>query len=140
MKSMDDEKPGRTFELWLLALGLLLLSLAGWLRVQFVLSAREFLIQTLVQPGPVYQVFLGMVWGVGGLVCAAALLLRARFAPALTRIMALIMAVWYWVDALALTRDPTARDNWPFMIGVTLFCLVFTFGVLALDRQKQFFS
>jgi hypothetical protein len=134
------ERPGRTFELWLLALGLLGFSLAGWLRLQFVLSAWQFLEQTGVQPGPPYQAIMGGLWGAGGLICAAGLLLRQRWAPAATRWTALAMAGWFWVDYLALTRDPGAKENWPFLLAVTLLALVYTFAVLSLDRQKQFFS
>jgi hypothetical protein len=43
------------------------------------------------------------------------------------------------VDALALTRAADAAENWPFMLGVTLFAVAFTLGVLALDRQKRYF-
>ncbi len=37
-----EQKPGITFELWLLALGLLITSLTGWLRLQFVINAWNF--------------------------------------------------------------------------------------------------
>ena len=75
------ERPGRSVELWLLALGLLAISITGWLRLQFVIGAWDFLSQTGVEPGPLYQAILGGVWGAGGLVCAAGLLLRQRWAP-----------------------------------------------------------
>jgi hypothetical protein len=135
-----DQKPGRTFELWLLATGLLLTSLTGWLRLQLVINAWSFLNQTGVIPGSLYQAIMGGGWGLGGLVCGAGLLLRQRWAPAVTRITVLGLAAWYWVDALALTRSPETRDNWPYMLVVTLVCVVFTLIVLALNRQKRFFD
>jgi len=135
-----EDKPGRTFELWLLALGLLLASLSGWLRLQFVINAWDFLYQTGVRPGPPYQAIMGVVWGLGGLICAAGLLLRQRWAPPATRLTVIGLAAWYWLDALALTRSPDTRNNWPYMLVVTLVCLVFTLIVLALNRQKRFFE
>ena len=135
-----DQKPGRTFELWLLALGLLLASLTGWLRLQFVINAWDFLYQTGVRPGPPYQAIVGAVWGLAALVCAAGLLLRQRWAPAATRISVLGLAVWFWIDALALSRSPETNDNWPYMLAVTLVCVGFTLVVLALNRQKRFFD
>jgi hypothetical protein len=137
---MESEKPGRTFELWLLALGLLFFSLSGWLRLQFVMSAWNFLIQTGISPGPLYQATMGGAWGVAGLVCAGGLLLRRRWAPVVTRLTALVLAGWYWADFLLFTRAADARDNWPYMLGITLIVLAFTFGVLALNRQKGFFK
>ncbi len=133
------DKPGRTIELWLLALGLLGISLSGWLRLQFVSSAWSFVQQTGFVPGPFYQALMGAAWGLGGLVCGAGLLLRQRWAPAVTRITVLVLAGWYWADALLLTRSPDAAVNWPYMLGVTLFGVIFTFLTLALDRQKRFF-
>ena len=135
-----DQKPGRTFELWLLALGLLLASLTGWLRLQFVINAWDFLYQTGVRPGPPYQAIVGAMWGLAGLVCAAGLLLRQRWAPAVTRISVLGLAAWFWIDALALSRSPETNDNWPYMLAVTLVCVGFTLAVLALNRQKRFFD
>ena len=135
-----DERPGRTFELWLLALGLLGVSLVGWLRLQLVISDWGFLQQAGFQPGPVYQAILGAVWGIDGLVCAAGLLLRKRWAPVATRAVAVLLAAWYWADLLALTRAPDAADNWPAMLVLTVLCLGFTFAVLALDRQKRYFE
>jgi hypothetical protein len=135
-----DQKPGRTFELWLLALGLLFASLTGWLRLQFVITAWDFLIQTGIRPGPLYQAIMGAVWGLAGLVCAAGLLLRQRWAPPVTRITVLGLAGWYWLDLLALTRSPDTLDNWPYMLVVTLACIVYTLIVLALNSQKRFFG
>ena len=135
-----DQKQGRTFELWLLALGLLLASLTGWLRLQFVINAWDFLIQTGIQPGPPYQAIVGAVWGLAGLICAAGLLLRRRWAPAATRFSVLGLAAWYWLDALALNRSPDTLDNWPYLLAVTLVCVGFTLVVLTLNRQKRFFG
>ena len=135
-----DQKPGRTFELWLLALDLLLASLTGWLRLQFVINAWDFLYQTGVRPGPPYQAIVGAVWGLAGLICAAGLLLRQHWAPSATRISVLGLAAWYWIDTLALTRSPETNDNWPYMLAVTLVCVGFTLVVLALNRQKRFFD
>jgi hypothetical protein len=134
-----EEKPGRTFELWFLAAGLLGASLTGWLRLQFVISAWEFLQQTGIQPGPPYQAILGAAWGIGGLICAVGLLLRQSWAPRLTRITVSVLAAWFWIDNLAFTRSPNANENWAYPFVLTLISLFLTFGILGLDRQKSFF-
>ena len=135
-----EERSGRSIELWLLALGLLAISLIGWLRLLLVINAWEFIRQSGAQPGPAYQAILGAAWALGGLICAAGLLLRRRWAPLATRGVVLGLVVWYWVDLLALTRATDVVDNWPYMLGVTLVCSTFTLGVLALQRQKRFFE
>ena len=65
------EKPGRSIELWLLAFGLLVISLIGWLRLQLVVADWDFLLQNGVAPGPAYQAILGGVWALErrGFVC-----------------------------------------------------------------------
>jgi hypothetical protein len=83
---------------------------------------------------------LGAAWALGGLICAAGLLLRRRWAPLAPRGVVLGLVAWYWVDLLALTRAADAADNWPYMLGVTLVCSAFALGVLALKRQKRFFE
>jgi hypothetical protein len=138
-ESMTEERPGRTFELWFLAAGLLGVSLTGWLRLQFVIGAWDFLQQAGFQPGPAYQAILGAAWGIGGLICAAGLLLRQPWAPRLTRITVAVLAAWFWVDFLAFTRAANANQNWPYPLALTLVSLFLTFGILALDRQKRFF-
>jgi hypothetical protein len=137
---MDDYTPERTVELWILSLGLLAAALLGWLRLQFVLSAWQFLQQTGFDPGPAYQAAAGVAWGLGGLGCALALLTRRRWAPWATRLTVLLLSAWYWIDALAFSRAPDALTNWPYQLGLTLVCLAFTLLVLALDRQKRYFG
>ncbi len=137
---MTEDRPGRTFELWVLALGLLGMSLSGWLRVQAALSAWNFLIQAGINPGPLYQAVMGAAWGLGGLVCAPGLLLRGKWAPGVTRFTVLLLAAWYWLDFAFFTQAPDARDNWPYMLVLTAIGVGFTFAVLALNRQKRFFQ
>ncbi len=79
---------------------------------------------------------MGGVWGFAGLVCAAGLLLRQRWAPPVTRITVVGLAAWYWLDALALTRSPDTLDNWPYMLVVTLIGVIFTLLVLALEPPE----
>jgi hypothetical protein len=137
---MDETTPERTFELWLIILGLLVVSLLGWLRLQFVVSAWAFLQQTGFEPGPVYQALFGAAWGLGGLVCAVALWAGWRWAPWATRLTVLLLAAWYWVDTLSFNRAPDALINWPYQLALTLVCVGFTLGVLALNRQKRYFG
>lgn len=132
--------PERTLELWLLTFSLLVVSLLGWLRLKLVIDAWQFLQQAGVQPGPPYQALLGAVWGLGGLICAGGLLARRRWAPLVIRLTVLFLVGWYWLDTLVFTRAPDALTNWPYQLVLTLTWVGFTFGVLALDRQKRYFG
>ncbi len=133
-------RPGRTFELWVLVIILLVGALEGFLRLQAAVYAWVVLSGIGISPGPLYLAISGAVWGLALLVAAAGLFFRQRWAPAYTRIAALVLALAYWIDRLAFTRSTDAQANWPFMAGVTVFFLAFVFSVLSLDRQKLYFE
>ncbi len=133
-------RPGRTFELWVLVLVLLVGALEGFLRLQAAVYTWGVLAVIGITPGPLYLATSGAIWGLALLVAAAGLFFRQRWAPIYSRISAVVLALAYWVDRLAFTHAADAQANWPFMAGVTVFFLAFVFSVLSLDRQKRFFE
>lgn len=136
----EGSRPGRTFELWVLLLLLFGSALSGFLRLQAALYSYQVLVQSGMQPGPIYAAITGAAWGIVSLAAGGGLLLRQRWAPDFTRIGVIAQAVAFWIDRLAFNRAPDTQTNLPFLAGVTVFTLVFTFAVLSLDRQKRFFA
>lgn len=137
---MHESKPGRTFELWVLALLFLLSAGFGFQRLGVTIYAWGTLEKLGMQPGPVYTALTGALWGLASLAAGGGLLLRRRWAPRFAREASLALAALYWVDRLALTRSPDAQASLGFAAIVTAFLLAFTFSVLALERQKRFFE
>ncbi len=135
-----SSRPGRTFELWVLVLVILAGSLDGFLRTQAAIYSWKVLSEIGITPGPLYLAVSGAIWGIVLLVAALGLFFRQRWAPRFTRLSAVVLALAYWIDRLAFTRSADTQVNWPFMAGVTVFILAFTFSVLSLDRQKRFFE
>jgi len=133
-------RPGRTFELWVLVIILLVGALEGFLRLQAAVYAWSVLAGIGITPGPLYLAISGGAWGLALLAAALGLFFRQRWAPGYARIVVMILALAYWADRLAFTRSADAQANWPFMAGVTVLALAFVFSVLALDRQKRFFE
>ena len=133
-------RPGRTIELWVLVLILLLGALDGLLRLQAAVYTWKVLTEIGISPGPLYLALTGAAWGLALLAAAVGLFFRQRWAPRFTRIAAVVLALAYWVDRLAFTRAANTQVNWPFAAGATVFLLAFTFSVLELDRQKRFFE
>jgi hypothetical protein len=136
----DVRQPGRTFELWVLLLLLFGSALSGFLRLQAALYSYQVIVQLGMQPGPAYAAITGAGWGIVSLVAGGGLLLRQRWAPDFTRIGVVTLALAFWIDRLAFNRSPDTQNNLPFLAGVTIFMLVYTFAVLSLDRQKRFFE
>ncbi len=133
-------RPGRTFELWVLVIILLVGALEGFLRLQAAVYTWSVLANVGITPGPLYLALSGAIWGLGLLVAAAGLFFRQRWAAWYTRIAAVALALAYWIDRLTFTRSVDAQTNWPFMAGLTALILAFVFSVLSLDRQKRFFE
>jgi hypothetical protein len=134
-----DERPGRTFELWGLIWLLLLSAMYGFQRLGVSLYAWDTLQELGMQPGPLYTALSGGIWGLASLVSGAGLFFGWRWAPAYTRVAALGLAAFYWVDRLALTRSAVAQVNEPFAAGLTVALVGLTFGILALNRQRRYF-
>ena len=133
-------RPGRTIELWVLVLILLLGALDGFLRLQAAVYAWNVLSHLGINRGPLYLALTGAVWGLALLTAAAGLFFRQRWAPRITRIAVVVLALAYWIDRLAFTHAADTQVNWPFAAGATVFVLAFVFSVLELDRQKMFFE
>jgi hypothetical protein len=139
-RNPDTHRVRRSFGLWLLILSLLLVSFYGWMRLQYSVVQWDILIWADVYPGPLYMAISGGVWGILGTVSGLGLFFRQRWAVNLTRASVLVMAGWYWIDRLFLVQSPAARANLTFAIFVTIASLVYTFGVLAAYRQRQYFG
>lgn len=135
-----NPRPGRTFELKLLIALFLLLALASGLRLSLALQLDALLPEIGASASPFYLALSAGVWGVLGLVCAVGLTFRQRWAPRAARLTAVVVALWYWIDRLVLDQTAVARQNWLFSAIATLVCLVFTFAVLVLPAQKDFFN
>lgn len=134
-----NPRPGRTFELKLLIALYLLLALASALRLSLALQVGTLLMELGASASPLYLGLSAGAWGVIGLGCAFGLAFRQRWAPLAARSGAVLVALWYWIDRLVLDQTVVAQQNWLFSAIATLVCLVFTFAVLALPAQKEFF-
>ena len=140
LKVTSSRRPRRSFELWVLVLVLLASALAGFLRLQAALYSWDVLTQIGMQPGPLVPALSGAAWGLISVAAAVGLFFRQRWAPIFTRFGVAGMALAYWIDRLVLTRSPDAQINAPFAAGATALLVFYAFGVLALDRQKQYFK
>lgn len=140
MNSTPINRPGRSFELKVLIVGLLVVSLASWLRLRLAVLNWEFLPELGAAASPLYLALSAGVWGLLSLACAVGLYFRQAWAPNLTRLTCVLLTAWYWVERLSLTQSDLSAQNWPFALGFTLAILVFTFGTLALKAQKAFFN
>ncbi len=132
--------PRRSFWLKLLAAGLLLISLTGWLRMQQALVDWQALVQIGLKPGPVYLAVSGALIGLGGLACLIGVWLRSKWGFGFTRGFVLVWQAWSWADRLWLARSDTALSNWPFALGATVLILGYVFAALAEEERRLYES
>ena len=118
----------------LLLVGLVGLSLSGWLRLYQSISLWADLQAIGVQPGPLYLAVSGALIGLAGLAAALSLWLRTRRAAPVAGGVVAAWLGWNWIDKLWIASSPLALDNWPFALAASLLLLVYTFLVL---RQEE---
>lgn len=125
-----------TVILWVYLLWIIL----GWLRF-FAALQGQALILSLVSPSMHrYLIGAGIMWGLAGLPVVWGLINRAHWTPTLIRITALLYPGVYWFERLFLWQDPNAKQNWPFMLLLTILWLSLVFGMLRLKRVQQYFE
>ena len=129
--------PRRPWWLKLLAFGMLVLSLSGWLRLERSFARWDDLNQAGLQPGPLYLAITGALAGLAGLAVCLALWRRFRWAPGLTHAVLVGWIIWLWVDRLWIARSPAALTNWPFLLGACALLLAGT--IYALQRGRNHF-
>lgn len=131
-------KSRRSFWLKLLAAGLLILSIWGWLRLQQSLAGWDQLTEIGVQPGPLYIAVTGALIGAGGLAAAIGVWMRARPGFWFARVFAVAWQAWNWADRLWISSAETARVGWAFALGATVLILVYVFAVLDEEDRRWY--
>lgn len=130
--------PARRRPWWLklIAYGLIILSLTGWLRFGQSIARWDSLVEAGIQPGPLYLAVSGLLIGLGALTAGVAVWRRSRLAPQLALPMVVIWVVWLWVDRLWIATSPTALSNAPFLLGASIIILAGTFYALRRGRGQ----
>ena len=127
---MNDQQKNTLKDLFyfkMLALSLLMISLAGWMRLIQSIYQWQTLVTYNIMPGPIYTAISGGLVGLIAGTSAVILWLRLPRAKIIVRISVLTLISGWWSDYLLFTRNSTAFANLPFRIAVTLIYLVFVF-------------
>lgn len=130
--------PARRRPWWLklIAYGLQILSLTGWLRLGQSIARWDSLAEAGIQPGPLYLAVSGFLIGLGALIAGVAVWRRSRAAPRLALLMLVVWVVWFWVDRLWVATSPTTLSNAPFLLGASIIILAGSFYALRRGRGQ----
>ncbi len=115
---------------WVVQLGLLFLTLAGWTRMISTIINWYWLSFAGVAPGPLYLAVTGGLWGLAGLAAVIWLLLRRPWSSLIGTGVGLFFALTYWIDRLLVRVARGNEDNAVFAISLTLLCLIYLLLVL----------
>lgn len=132
--------PRRPFLVSLLFWILVLWVILGWLRFARAIIDRE-LIVSLLSPGTYrYLLLAGLSWGLVGLPMLWGILRRAPWTLNLLWGIAFFYPTVYWVERWLLWADPSARQNWPFMLLLTAIWFGLVGWVSFSKKIKKFFK
>ena len=107
-----------------LAWGLFLVfSAVGFMRALDAWTDWSWLSLAGVQPGPLYFIVIGLLWGVVSLGAAVWLLFGLPRSRQVGLSAALFMALTFWLDRLLFSRAPGSGGNTPFALLATLLLL-----------------
>ncbi|MHB0924114.1 MAG: hypothetical protein ACYC3H_09140 [Bellilinea sp.] len=135
MNSSSPARPPRPFWLKLLALSLLILSTAGWLRMGGSILRWNTLQAVGADPGPLYMAVTGLFLGTLAMAASIAIWTRAKWAPLFTQIFIVLWLAWLWIDRAFFASSPNALANWPFLLGASVLVLAIVFLVLQRGRK-----
>ena len=141
MNEQQKNAPKRPFLFKILALSMLMISLAGWMRLIQSIYQWQTLKTYNIMPGPTYTAISGGLVGLIAGASAVILWLRLPQAKIIVRISVVTLLSGWWLDYLLFTRNSTAFANLPFRIAVTLIYLLFVFIYLqyapAIKRMRK---
>lgn len=127
MNNSQKKPPKRPFLFKVLALSLLMISLAGWMRLAQSIYQWQTLIAYNIKPGPIYTAISGGLVGLIAGSSAVIFWLRLPWAKIIVQISVVTLIGGWWLDYLLFTRNSTAFANLPFRIAATLIYLIFVF-------------
>jgi len=112
----------------------------GWLGFIEALRHWNFLQEIPLTVPPLYLAFRSAFWGLIGLSLMWGVWVGRAWAWYAAQIAAGLYAFYYWLDRLFLAHPSAIAERWPFALGLTVLCLVYTFVVLRLPRSRRFFK
>jgi uncharacterized membrane protein (DUF2068 family) len=116
------------------------LSITGLSLARFYGSLRQWdFLKEALSFSPLYPALSGFFWTLIGLLLAWGLWRGASWAPKLAIMAVAGYMVFDWFDRLVMA-SPAARESWPFILGLNLVVLVYTFWSLSRPVSRAFFG
>jgi len=138
--SSDDIRRKRPFSVTLLAIGVLTLTVAGFVRMGQAITLWNDLKGLSLSVSPLYLVVTGLIFGLAGLPIGWGIWRGLSWAPRFTIGYVIVVLMYFWLDRIFFIRSETGLVNTPFAIGVTILILPGVSWVLFRKRARRFFN
>jgi hypothetical protein len=135
--SNNDRK--RPFSVTLLAVLVLSITIVHLVRFINTLTLWNFLTE-LPGKSPIYLVLTGLFGFIAGAVVFWGLWTGKPRAPLAMGLLTVIYLSLQWLEQILVVRAGNEFENWPFMVGMTLFGLIFVFWTLSHARSRAYFG
>jgi hypothetical protein len=136
--SPPDAQIPRPFSVTLLALGVLTIAALNITRSIETIVFRDFLSEFPAVP-VLYLTLSGLFWGAAAIPLVWGLFTGKGWALRYTFFFSLAYTAYFWVDRLWLAAH-TQERNIPFVAGINLFLLLFTWWILSRRKARSFFG
>lgn len=122
----------------ILIISVLIFTAWNGLRLYETILYWEILQKYNSQPGPYYLISASLIWLISGLFILFGLLYRKTIHVILiTKITAILYAVWYWIDRIFIQKTQTIIL---FPLIMTCIMLLFTLLILNLKQTQNYFK
>ena len=128
----------RPYSVTLLAVGVLTLAMVGIVRAWQSILLWDFLTKLEISPG--YLLASGLLFGLTGLPAVWGLWTGRPWTPRFTSVYVLAILVFFWIDRIFVVQSQISKINTPFALGISLFILLYTVGVLFSPVGRDYFS
>ena len=122
----------------MLAVSVLILTAYNAVRFGTALTQWTFLTEVMPNPGPLYIAGTGLFWTLGLIGVALNLWFGWKWARPNTFLALLLYTAYYWLDRVLFSAQP--RENWLFVLVLTILFFLFTALALNLPGSRKFFN
>lgn len=121
------------------ALLVLIIAVHNLIRFWSAIQHWDTLARLSIQPGPFYIALTGFVWAIAGFWLAWMIWTGRPGVRIAVIVAAGFYLVYYWLDRL-LFQNHISQKNTPFVAGITILVVFYTFFTLLLPSNQEFFS
>lgn len=129
----------RPFAVTLLACLVLIITAVHLVRLVYAITWWRFL-TTLPGQAPLYIALTGLIVSLFGAALFWGLWTGKSSAPPAARILTPVYLVWQWAEQIISVWRGNRFENWPFMAGISLIVILFTYWTLSTSRAKTYFG